>query len=64
MREKFYYITNFINEYFEGYYENTNSPKLTCFEDDAIQMNEESVEKELGKLHKLGYTGLKKIEVK
>lgn len=52
-----YMIHNFINHYFEGYYENGH-PRLTPFKEDAVIFSFEDVKTNLSKLHSMGYTGL------
>jgi len=54
---KQYVIYNFINEYYEGDYDN-GMPSLTPLHEDAIIFNLHDAESMLDTLHKLGFTGL------
>jgi len=61
--DKKYVIYNFLNEYFEGTYDN-GMPSLTPFHEDAVIFDIHSAELQLSKLHEMGFTGLKIKELK
>jgi len=54
---KQYVIYNFLNEYYEGDYDN-GMPSLTPLHEDAIIFNLHNAKVILNKLHKLGFTRL------